>query len=587
MRERERLNEALLSNWLMLHKTIGKILQQRYKIVESLGSSHFGQTYLAFDLKTPLHTQCVIKRLKSPEPNDLEATRLRFATELEMLQRLEKHDGIAQIIAAFEEDEQFYLVRELISGHSLTAELPINQRWGHLWNESEVVEFLQYVLGILEFVHLQGIVHCDLKPDNLIRRAEDGKLFLTDFGSLGLPQFEINPLLPIFRIAITSLGYTPPEQFHHQVHPSSDIYALGMIAIQGLTGLSPMQLKQEPQTNQVIWRFTEIQVSDQIAAVLDRMICHDFRERYQSAGEVLQSLQNLWLEVTYAQVETRRAEAIKILDSVHPTLNPDQYNQEYIIRENPQPSSRRIGMKIALAANSLVLGFSAYALLNNSVTAPKNTLYKATEQYQTGNLDKAIALAKSIPPESSIYPEAQTTIQDWNKEWKIAAQQFQVVEKAFNQSRWADVLIASHQVPDILYWQTKTDKLVKQAKPKIELVAQKLLNKAYNSAEQKDFSTALSYLQQIPQESSAGMVVKEKLAEYSKKQQIKAVHLLQLAYNKAETEDFTTAIKIIKQIPQETDTYATAQLKLAEYTEKHRQQIHIATGTYLREVNVF
>ncbi len=579
----------------MLHQTIGKILFSRYKIVESLGSSLFGQAYLAIDLKSPLHTQCVIKRLKPPEPNHLETTRLRFATELEMLQRLDKHQGIPQIIAAFEEDEQFYIVRELISGHSLTAELPIKERWGYTWNESEVVEFLQEVLSILEFVHFQGVVHCDLKPDNLIRRAEDGKLFLTDFGSLGLPQFEVNPLLPIFRIAVTSLGYTPPEQFQRQVHPNSDIYALGMIAIQGLTGHSPMQLKQDQQTNQVIWRVNEIQISDQLATVLTRMICHDYRERYQTAGEVLQALQNLWLEVAYAEVETHRSQAIKILDSVHQqshtpahALNSES-NQEYIIREHPRTSPMLTGMKIALAANSLVIGYGAYSLLNNSVAAFKtNILYQATEEYQTGNLDQAIALAKSIPPESSIYPEAQITIQDWTKDWKIAAQQYQLAEKAFNQSRWVDVLIASRQVPDILYWQTKTDHLVKKAKPKIEAISYKLLNKAYDSAETKDFSTAISYLQQIPPESSVRMVAKQKLAEYSQKQEIKAVHLLQLAYNKAETKDFPTAIKIIKQIPKQTPTYTTAQLKLAEYTEKHRQQSHIAKSeTYLREVNVF
>jgi len=586
----------------MQYQTIGKILQQRYKIVQNLGSGLFGQNYLAEDLKTSLHTLYVIKCLKiSSELNNLESTKQRFLTEIEKLRCLEKHNGISQIIAAFEEDGQFYLVQELIKGHTLTTELPIDENWGNLWNESEAVKFLQEVLGILEFVHFYGIVHCDLKPDNLIRRSDDGKLFITDFGSLGLPDFEVNPSLPIFRLAISSLGYTPPEQFNRQVHPNMDIYALGLIAIQGLTRLSPMQLKQDQETNNIIWRVNEIKVSNQIAAVLSKMICHDESERYQSAGEVLQALQNLCIEVAYAEVKTCSSQEIKTLDlppkeshrshqglqilDLTPRENnlshealkgASDFNRKLIIREDPQPSPVLTGMKLSLTANALFIGFGAYSLLNHPVASSEtSTLDKASVEYQAGNLDKAIALAKSIPPESSIYLESQNTIKDWDFEWKVAAQQFQVAEIAFNQSRWTDVLIASRKGSNISYWQSKTDHLVKQAKTKIEVVAQHQLNKAYSSAAEKDFSTALSYLRQISPESSLGMVVKQKLAEYSQKQHTKAVHLLQLAYNKAEAKDFSTALRIIKQIPEETPSYATAQLKKAEYAVKYRQQLQI------------
>ncbi len=586
----------------MLHQTNGKILQQRYKIVQNLGSGLFGQNYLAEDLRAPLHARCVIKCLKvSSEPNHLKVTRLRFATEIEKLRSLEKHNGICQIIAAFEEDGQFYLVQELIKGHTLTAELPIDENWGNLWNESEVVKFLQEILGILEFVHSSGIVHCDLKPDNLIRRSSDGRLFITDFGSLGVSEFEVNPSLPIFRLPISSLGYTPPEQFNRQVHPNMDIYALGLIAIQGLTRLSPMQLKRDQETNNIIWRLNEIEVSDQIAAVLSKMICHDFQERYQSAREVIQALQNLCIEADYTKVESYSSHKIQILDLPHQEsgrfhylnqkidLDPQEkylshqalksaskFNQKAIIPEHSQSSAVLTGMKLSLTANALFIGFGTYSLLNHPVASSEtSTLSKARLEYQAGDLDKAIALAKSIPPESSIYLEAQDTIKDWDKEWKIAAQQYQVAEIAFNQSRWADVLIASRKEINISYWQAKTDHLVKQAKNKIEIVAQQQLNKSYSAANVKDFSTALSYLQQIPPESSLGKIVKQKLAEYSQKQHVKAVHLLQLAYNKAEAKDFSTAIRIIKQIPKETPSYATAQLKKAEYSLKYRQQLQI------------
>ncbi len=584
----------------MLQQTIGKTLQQRYKIVQNLGPSLFGHNYLGFDLQTPLYAKCIIKCLKSsPDPDELENTRLLFALEIEKLQRLDKQNGIPQLIEAFEENEHFYLVQELIRGYSLSVELPIDRSWARLWNESEAVKLLREVLGILELAHSHGIVHCDLKPDNLIRRSEDGKLFLTDFGSLGFPH-EAQPPISIRRKKTTLSEYTPPEQFIHQMYPSSDIYSLGMIAIHGLTGNSPMQLDRDRETNNFIWNLNEIEVSDQVATILSKMVCHKFSERYQSAGEVLQALQNIAIEIFPEEVKSHSKHAIPVLGlapNEHQVLNSDQH-QEDISPEYEQPSRMQTGLKVSLAANALFLGVGGYLFLNNLVFhSEKNALAQATVQYQAGNLDKAIALAKSIPPESSIYPETQATIKVWFKEWKLAAQQFEIAEKAFNQSRWADVLVASHQVPNILYWQTKTDHLVRLAKPKIEVNAQKLLNKAYNSAAKKDFSTALSYLQQIPTDSSVGLVVKQKLVEYSQKQQVKAVHLLQLAYNQAEIKDFATAIKIIKQIPKETDIYPTAQIKLTEYTTKHDQQQRIAkselksvsnleTANYQQEVNI-
>lgn len=557
----ENLNSDLLSNQLMTQYMIGKVLQGRYQIVQSLGAGVFGQTYIAVDIDHPENPKCVVKQLKATsfQPSYLDTLRLHFLTETETLKHLGHHNQIPELLACFEENERFYLVQEFIEGHALTAELPMGQQWGRLWSESEVIQFLNDVLEILEFVHSQGVIHCDVKPENLIRRACDGKLVLIDFGSIQPVDFGVDTELPIYCLGATSLGYIPPEQFVSQAQPNSDIYALGMIAIQALTGLTPLQLKIDPYTNDIFWRLNNTPVSDYLAAVLSRMIRYNYETRFQSVVEVLQVLKQMPLD----ESQILNAEYIVSVES-------DNSQGGFTFIKSPSVVT---GVRVGLAANCLVMGLGVYSLTNNShPLSETEALYKATEEYQGGNLEGAIALARSIPSNSNVYPEAQATIGEWQQQWEVAAQQYRAVEKAFNENRWRDVLRTAPQVPDILYWQSKTDKLVNQARANVELESKGLLAKAYERAGNKDFSTALNYLQQIPQESFSKSVVQLKLAEYNQKQQIRAAYLVQKAYNKAAEGDFNGAVEFLQQVPQGTQIYAQAQAKLIEYTQKQRLQ---------------
>ncbi|MEH1935234.1 MAG: serine/threonine-protein kinase [Nostoc sp.] len=565
----------------MTHHIIGKLLQGRYQIVQSLGAGVFGQTYIAVDVDYPQNPKCVVKQIKvsSSESGYLEMLRLLFLTETETLKLLGSHHQIPEFIACFEENERFYLVQECIEGHALTAELPIAQQCGCLWSESEVVEFLIDVLGILEFVHSQGVIHCDIKPENLIRRNNERKLVLIDFGSIQSIDFGIGAELPIYRIPVTSLGYIPPEQFIGETQPNSDIYALGMIAIQALTGLEPLQLKADPYTNEIFWRSQNTPVNDYLATVLSQMIRYDYQDRFQSAGEVLRVLKQIIWETQPSQI-----------------LEADsQFFLEAAIEDDnsQNPTSGKLsplftGMKIGLAANSLLMGFGVYSLVNSSPAySETDTLYKATQEYQSGDLEEAIALVKSIPSHSNVYPEAQATIEEWQEQWQVAAQQYQIAQTAFHESRWSDVLHAASEVPNILYWQSKTGKLVQQASVNIETQTQDLLAKAYERASEKDFSTALQYLRQIPQESHAGTLVQEKLAEYNRKRQIRAAYFLQKAYKKASIGDFDRAVKFLRNIPQDTLVYAQAQVKLNEYTQKQRLRTDNQKVAFVNRTNSF
>jgi CHASE2 domain-containing sensor protein len=131
----------------------------------------------------------------------------------------------------------------------------------------------------------------DLKPDNIIRSDRDGKLVLIDFGAVK----EINPQLPgeaNMTIAIGTRGYTPPEQYAGKPNYSSDIYALGTIAIEAITHTHPRDLPVDETTGEIQWRDLAT-VSDRLALILDKMVAYHFMYRYQSAREVLTDLETV------------------------------------------------------------------------------------------------------------------------------------------------------------------------------------------------------------------------------------------------------------------------------------------------------
>ena len=270
---------------------LGKLLDRRYQVTQVLGAGGFGKTYLAQDTRRPGNPICVVKQLK-PISNDtgfLETARRLFTSEGETLEQLGSHEQIPRLLAYFEEDNEFFLVQEFIEGHTLTEELLPGQRW----EESRVIELLIEVLNILEFVHSRGVIHRDIKPDNLIRRNSDRKLVLVDFGAVKQMHTQLATTYAHSNtIAVGTPGYMSSEQARGQPRPNSDIYALGVIAIQALTGLAPMQMQDDQNTGEILWEHL-VYVSKGLAAIVRKMVRYHFKDRYQSATEVLQELKQL------------------------------------------------------------------------------------------------------------------------------------------------------------------------------------------------------------------------------------------------------------------------------------------------------
>ncbi len=267
------------------------LLGGRYKIDKVLASGGFGCTYLAEDTQRPGNPICVVKQLM-PARRDtkfMQVARRLFNTEAEILEVLGKHRQIPELLAYFEDNQEFYLVQEYIEGHTLNQELPPHSE---VQKESFVIDMLKQILEVLAFVHEHRVIHRDIKPGNIIRCTVDNRLVLIDFGAVKMMQPSTSEETELATVAIGTRGYAPPEQFAGHPRLCSDIYALGMIAIQAVTGMIPNELQPNQETGTVMWR-KWAEISEELAAILDKMVSYHFSDRYQSAAAVLQDLKRV------------------------------------------------------------------------------------------------------------------------------------------------------------------------------------------------------------------------------------------------------------------------------------------------------
>ena len=203
----------------------GKILRNHYKIIDTLGSGGFGDTYLAQDLDLPDKPKCVVKHLspKSSDPETLTIAQRLFETEAQTLYKLGKDsDQIPKLFAHFQEGTEFYLVQEYIEGQDISKELTPGKKL----SESYTINLLKGILEALEKAHQNNIIHRDIKPKNLMRRNSDKKIVLIDFGAVK----EINVLTTANQPGTTTLtvpvgtpGYMPNEQRNGNPTLSSEI----------------------------------------------------------------------------------------------------------------------------------------------------------------------------------------------------------------------------------------------------------------------------------------------------------------------------------------------------------------------------
>ena len=266
----------------------GNILRNRYRIEKALAAGGFGETYLAIDEDYPGQPQVVVKKLKpaQSDPATLEIARRLFESEAKVLAELGKTSNrLPTLHAYFEEQGEFYLVQEFIAGPTLTMDLAGRQLF-----ESETVEILREILAGLQVIHGQNKIHRDLKPDNIMRRLSDGKLVLIDFGAVKEVRQATN-LIKTCSIGIGTAGYMPTEQAIGFPRLASDVYAVGAIGIQCLTGIEPHKLFDK---DTLAFRWQHLcQVSTGLAAVLEKMVAPQVSDRYRDGMAAAEAIEKL------------------------------------------------------------------------------------------------------------------------------------------------------------------------------------------------------------------------------------------------------------------------------------------------------
>ncbi|HEY9620444.1 MAG TPA: serine/threonine-protein kinase [Crinalium sp.] len=336
------------------------LLNNRYQILQTLGSGGFGTTFLAEDIQMPSHRRCVIKQLR-PINNNPEIYKLvqdRFQREAAILEDLgDGNSQIPRLYAYFEEGGEFYLVQEWVEGGTLRDKV---QSEG-VCTEEAVNQILLNILPVLSYVHGKRIVHRDIKPDNIILRKRDSKPVLIDFGAVRETMGTVvnSQGGSASSIVIGTPGFMPSEQAAGRPMYSSDLYSLGLTMIYLLTGKFPQELDLDPQTGEVIWRRYAPSVGMDLAAVLDKAIQYHPRDRYATAQDMLTALQTMGDFPTIPSLDQLSTNNIVLPTAtdtlVQPSISsaevPATIVQPPTDRTTPQPVDQLGGANAAVTSN--------------------------------------------------------------------------------------------------------------------------------------------------------------------------------------------------------------------------------------------
>lgn len=275
-----------------------KLLGGRYQFIQALSTHQTGRTFLAADIHYPGHPKCVVRQLRLPTRNPMTRKFILglLKKKVEVLEGIGQHEQVPSTFAAFDLNQSFYIVQEFIPGRSLQAELVVGQPW----SQAAVLNFLREVLPVLAFAQDHGVVHGNLKPSKLIRHQLNNRLVVIDFGAIKAISRNIANKDSTQVSELSSVGdrsYLAPEQLRNQSLFCSDHYALGMLAIQALTGLSPEELPTGQDTHQHQKTMALLEgipnLENNLSNLLARMVHPNPKLRYQKATEILSDLDRL------------------------------------------------------------------------------------------------------------------------------------------------------------------------------------------------------------------------------------------------------------------------------------------------------
>jgi eukaryotic-like serine/threonine-protein kinase len=288
-----------------------KLLNNHYLIrdldKDKLGEGSFGKTYLARDTRYKSEQKVVVKHLQ-PNYNNCRSAQQReylwevalkfFRREAVVLEKLGRMSNqIPTLLDNFSEldnttkKNNFYIVQEWIDGESLGKTLLPKVRL----TQQQSIELMIEILEPLDFCHQEGAIHRDLKPDNLMRRRSNGRLVIIDFGAVReFGQLTIMPDgKPRTGSVIGTPGYMPFEQMQGSPVLASDVYAVGAIGMQAMTGMYPHEISMGAMGVPDWQKIQGCNSTPEFAAVLNQMLAVLHNARYFDAATALAALRPL------------------------------------------------------------------------------------------------------------------------------------------------------------------------------------------------------------------------------------------------------------------------------------------------------
>lgn len=390
---------------------VGKRLDGRYEIQEIIGVGGMAVVYKAYD---NIDDRIVAVKILKDEFLQNEEFRRRFKNESKAIAVL-SHPNIVKVYDVSFGDRLQYIVMEYVEG--ITLKEYIEQQKVISWKEA--VHFVTQILRALQHAHDKGIIHRDIKPQNIML-LQNGNIKVTDFG---IARFSRSETRTMTESAIGSVHYISPEQARGEItDDKADLYSVGVVLYEMLTGQLPfqsdsavsvaiMQLQSDPKSLR--------ELNDQIPVGLEQITMKamqkDVRDRYQSAAEMLLDLdefkRNPEIKFDYACfVDNEPTKYIEDTGKVRPVVPPEP---EHTYEEESASRKKTLPILIGIVAGLAVVGIVIAILFGTGVLGERVEIpnlvgmdyYKDILPYQDDKYsDYEIVLAEKTASDSTKSP---------------------------------------------------------------------------------------------------------------------------------------------------------------------------------------
>jgi serine/threonine protein kinase len=385
----------------MNQEITGRIIQQ-YRVEELIGSGEMGKVYKVFDLDRNVHL--AMKVLQDDLVKDSVFVKL-FKEEGKIHEQL-KHNHIVKYYGFFQKEERYFTLQDFIKGSNLQN--IIRKRKGVQFRIEEIIRYYDPLCRALSYAHSKDIIHCDVKPGNILIN-QNKSIFLTDFGisSMGI-QYQSN------LFGIGSPIYMAPEQISRDfgvLSPRTDVYSLGVLLYLMVSGILPFNGNRAPSYNKrldvkkrqefVKWEHCNIEpiplhrinpeIPSEMVHLINQCLRKDPHDRIRDTSLLLRELLAIW-----------KTEKKKTNQSARPPITDDS-NREKITK-----FFRKWNWYIIIGSIAIFLILFSFVIYNST----------SSDQVMSGSylsFDETTPLnVSSIIPVTNTPIPTQTLISDTN-----------------------------------------------------------------------------------------------------------------------------------------------------------------------------